>query len=69
MLTIEGKESAGYWYNDMGQEQLDDLIAQGVKFLIDDIGTGTTIEGAGTYINAYWEPPKSVQKCMSTQRS
>lgn len=64
---IEGKESAGYWYNDMGQEQLDDLIAQGVKFLIDDIGTGTTIEGAGTYINAYWEPPKSVQKCMSTQ--
>ena len=67
LAELEGKEGAGYWYNDMGKEQLEDFVAQGVKFLIDDIGTGTTLEGAGTYIEAYWEPPKSVQECMATR--
>ena len=59
---IEGKGNAGYWYNDMGDDEKTKFEEAGAKFLIDDIGTGCTINGAGTYIEAYWEMPDSVQQ-------
>ena len=46
----------------MGDDEKAKFEEAGAKFLIDDIGTGCTINGAGTYIEAYWEMPDSVQQ-------
>ncbi len=57
---IEGKENAGYWYNDMGEEELENFKAAGVEFGVTP-GTGATIKNAGSYIECYWEVPAEVQ--------
>ena len=57
---IEGKESAGYWYNDMGADGVEEMEDAGVEFGV-PVGNGVTIEGAGSYIVAYWEMPAEVQ--------
>lgn len=66
VAEIEGKENAGYWYNDMGAEEIEKFEEAGVEFGIDDIGTGTTLEGVGSYIEATWIPPESVKEYQST---
>ncbi|MCM1314345.1 MAG: DUF5620 domain-containing protein [Prevotella sp.] len=63
---IEGKESAGYWYNDCGEDQLKEFIDAGVKFEIAP-SAGATMTGAGTYIKAYWEVPAEVQPYTNTK--
>ncbi|MCM1506517.1 MAG: DUF5620 domain-containing protein [Ruminococcus flavefaciens] len=65
---IEGKESAGYWYNDCGEDQVKEFVEQGVKFEITPSG-GATMTGAGTYIKAYWEVPAEVQQYTGTKVS
>ncbi len=63
---VEGKESAGYWYNDCGEEQLKEFEEAGVEFEIKPSG-GATMTGAGTYIEAYWEVPAEVQPYTGTK--
>ncbi|MDD6278782.1 MAG: DUF5620 domain-containing protein [Oscillospiraceae bacterium] len=63
---IEGKEGAGYWYNDMGAEQLAEFEAKGVEFGVTP-GEGVTLKGAGNYIECYWEVPKEVQPYVTTR--
>ena len=62
---IEGKESAGYWYNDMGAEEVEKYEAAGVEFGIEP-ANGYTVKNAGTYYEAYWEVPADVQPYVST---
>ncbi|MDE6774956.1 MAG: DUF5620 domain-containing protein, partial [Ruminococcus sp.] len=65
---IKGKESAGYWYNDMGTEgagSVTEFEEQGVEFLITP-GNGCKMFEAGNYIEAYWEVPAEVQPHVST---
>ena len=47
---IEGKDDAGYWYNEMGEDSKEEFEDAGVEFGLSDIGEGTTLEGAGKYI-------------------
>lgn len=65
---IKGKESAGYWYNDMGDGDdpgsVNSFIEQGVKFGITP-GNGGKIFGAGSYAEVYWEVPAEVQPYVS----
>ncbi|MDE5862379.1 MAG: DUF5620 domain-containing protein, partial [Ruminococcus sp.] len=63
---IEGKEGAGYWYNDCGEDQVQEFIDAGVKFEITP-SAGATMTGAGTYIKAYWEVPAEVQPYTNTK--
>ena len=63
---IEGKETAGYWYNDCGEDQVKEFVDAGVKFEITPSG-GATMTGAGTYIKAYWEVPAEVQPYTNTK--
>ncbi|MDE6093037.1 MAG: DUF5620 domain-containing protein, partial [Ruminococcus sp.] len=65
---IKGKESAGYWYNDCGEDQLKEFEEAGVKFDIKP-SNGATMTGAGTYIEAYWEVPAEVQPYTGTKPS
>ncbi|MGN0576820.1 MAG: DUF5620 domain-containing protein, partial [Ruminococcus sp.] len=53
------KESGGYWYNDMGSEQLEEYEAANVEFGVTP-GNGVTLENPGNYIEAYWEVPEEV---------
>ncbi|MDD6345872.1 MAG: DUF5620 domain-containing protein, partial [Oscillospiraceae bacterium] len=57
---IEGKETAGYWYNDMGAEEIEKFEAQGVEFGVEP-AQGVTVSNCGTYYEAYWEVPEAVQ--------
>ena len=66
---VSGKANAGYWYNEMGAEVKEELEADGVEFGIDEIGEGTTLEGAGKYIQCLWDVPDEVQKCQTTRPS
>ncbi|MDE6781390.1 MAG: DUF5620 domain-containing protein [Ruminococcus sp.] len=63
---IPGKEKAGYWYNDCGEDQLKEFEEAGVKFEIKP-STGATIVEAGNYIQAYWEVPAKVQPYTNTK--
>lgn len=63
---IEGKETAGYWYNDCGEDQVKEFVDAGVKFEITPSG-GATMTSAGTYIKAYWEVPAEVQPYTNTK--
>ncbi len=63
---IKGKEGAGYWYNDCGEDQLKEFEEAGVKFEIKP-SAGATIAEAGTYIQAYWEVPADVQPYTNTK--
>lgn len=65
---IKGKETAGYWYNDMGTEgagSVTEFEEQGVEFLITP-GNGCKMFEAGNYIEAYWEVPAEVQPHVTT---
>lgn len=66
LAEIPGKENAGYWYNDCGEDQLKEFEEAGVKFEIKPSG-GATIAEAGTYIKAYWEVPADVQPYTGTK--
>ncbi len=68
LAGIEGKSHAGYWYNDMGEDAIEEFESQGVKFLVTP-GTGGKITEAGDYIEAYWEVPAEVQPFTSTTSS
>ena len=63
---IDGKEKAGYWYNEMGEDSREEFEDEGVEFGMKDIGEGTTIEGAGKYIECLWDVPAEVQKYQTT---
>ncbi|MDE7105482.1 MAG: DUF5620 domain-containing protein [Ruminococcus sp.] len=67
LAGIKGKESASYWYNDMGLEgdgSVSSFEEAGVKFEITP-GNGGKLFGAGSYIEAYWEVPAEVQPHVS----
>lgn len=51
------KETGGYWYNDMGA---DELAALKSEFPIPP-RDGVTIENPGNYFDCYWEVPSKVQ--------
>lgn len=51
------KKSGGYWYNDMGA---DELAALKSEFPIPP-RDGVTIENPGNYFDCYWEVPAAVQ--------
>ncbi|MGN1482000.1 DUF5620 domain-containing protein [Porcipelethomonas sp.] len=57
---VKGKN--GYWYNDQGEQ---DVETYGGDFLIDDYGTGYTVEGVGTYAKLVWDVPASVQEYVT----
>ncbi len=64
LAEMEGKETAGYWYNDMGEEVLEECEAAGVEFGIEP-GMGydlTAADGAqlGEYFNVVWDVPEGV---------
>lgn len=63
---IPGKETAGYWYNDCGEDQLKEFEDAGVNFEIKPSG-GATMTEAGSYIKAYWEVPAEVQPYVGTK--
>ncbi|MCR5599747.1 MAG: DUF5620 domain-containing protein [Ruminococcus sp.] len=63
---IKGKDKAGYWYNEMGEESREEFEEQGVEFGLKSIGEGTTLEGAGKYIECLWDVPADVQKYQTT---
>lgn len=65
---IEGKETAGYWYNDCGEDQVAEFVEKGVNFEITPSG-GATMTEAGSYIKAYWEVPAEVQPYTNTKIS
>ncbi|MDE5770704.1 MAG: DUF5620 domain-containing protein [Ruminococcus sp.] len=66
LAGIKGKESAGYWYNDCGEDQLKEFEKAGVEFDVKP-SNGATMTGAGTYIEAYWEVPAEVQPYTDTK--
>ncbi|MCR4644939.1 MAG: DUF5620 domain-containing protein [Oscillospiraceae bacterium] len=58
-------DDAGYWYNDMGEEVLEELEADGVEFGIEP-GTGVTLKSSGStslgeYFSVDWEVPEGVK--------
>ena len=65
---IEGKETAGYWYNDMGPDEIKKFEDAGVKFEITP-ATGVTVSNAGKYYEAYWEVPQEVQPYVTNKAS
>ncbi len=62
---MEGKENAGYWYNDMGEEKLEEAVDAGAEFEI-EVGQGYDVEAStknplGEYFNVIWDVPEAVQ--------
>ncbi len=65
LAEMEGKETAGYWYNDMGEEKLEEAIDAGAEFEI-EVGQGYDLEAStknplGEYFSVVWDVPKEVQ--------
>lgn len=61
---VKGKN--GYWYNDQGEEDVEEY---GDQFEIDDYGTGYTITNAGQYVEVVWDVPVSVQEYVTKSES
>ncbi|MBQ7013448.1 MAG: DUF5620 domain-containing protein [Oscillospiraceae bacterium] len=64
LAGMEGKETAGYWYNDMGEEKLQEALDAGAVFGIDP-GMGydlTSADGAqlGEWFQVVWDVPEAV---------
>ncbi|MBE6850194.1 MAG: hypothetical protein E7504_00415 [Ruminococcus sp.] len=67
---MEGKDNAGYWYNDMGEEKLEEAIDAGAEFEI-EVGQGYDVEAStknplGEYFNVIWDVPQQVQPYVNS---
>ena len=62
---VATSEDAGYWYNDMGQDKIEEFEAAGVEFGITPhygyFLTADEENPLGKYFNVYWDVPEEVQ--------
>ena len=61
---VATSENAGYWYNDMGQEKIEEFEAAGVEFgLTPRYGyfLSTPESQLGEYFNVFWDVPEAVK--------
>lgn len=61
---VKGKN--GYWYNDQGEEDVEEF---GDLFEITDYGKGYTATNAGQYVEVVWDVPASVQQDVTKGES